>query len=73
MPIQIPEATKVTYQDHSITVQGKNGKLSRAIHPDIDLKIEDNKIVVIPANVSNETKALHGLTRTLVANMVGLI
>ena len=70
MPIPIPEATEVTYKDHSITVQGKHGKLSRAMHPSIDLKIEDDKIVVIPANSSNETRALHGLTRTLVANMV---
>lgn len=70
MPIPIPEATEVTYKNHSITVQGKNGKLSRAIHPNIDLKVEDDKIMVIPANSSNETRALHGLTRTLVANMV---
>jgi large subunit ribosomal protein L6 len=70
MPIPIPEATEVTYKDHSVTIQGKNGKLSRVIHPNIDLKIEDDKIMVIPANSSNETRALHGLTRTLVANMV---
>ena len=70
MPIPIPDATKVTYQDHSITVQGKKGKLSRTIHPDIDLKVEDDKIVVIPADSSNATRALHGLTRTLVANMI---
>lgn len=74
MPIPIPDATKVTYQDHSITVHGKKGTLSRAIHPNIDLKVEDDKIMVIPGNSSNATRALHGLTRTLVANMItGLI
>ena len=70
MPIPIPQATEVTYQDHSITVQGEHGRLSRAIHPNINVKIENNKIMVIPANSSHVTKALHGLTRTLVANMV---
>ena len=70
MPIPIPDVTTVTYQDHTITVQGKNGKLSRAIHPNIDLEVKDDKIIVIPTNSSNATRALHGLTRTLVANMI---
>jgi large subunit ribosomal protein L6 len=70
MPIPIPDATKVIYKEHGITVRGKKGELSRSIHPDIDLKIEDDKIMVIPANPSNATRALHGLTRTLVANMI---
>ncbi len=70
MPVPIPESVEVNYKDHNITVKGKNGKLSRAIHPAVDLKIEDDKIIVTPGNSSNKVKALHGLTRTLVANMV---
>jgi large subunit ribosomal protein L6 len=40
-PIQIPEKTKVTYKDRVLSVQGEKGVLTRTIHPDVDLKIED--------------------------------
>lgn len=70
MPVSIPDTVKATYKDHNITVKGKKGELSRPIHPAINLAIEGDKITVTPANSSNAAKALHGLTRTLVANMV---
>lgn len=70
MPIPIPESVEVSYKDWNITVKGKKGQLSRAIHPNINLQVEDDKIIVNPGGSSNEIRALHGLTRTLVANMV---
>ena len=69
-PISIPDKTKVTYKDRVITVQAEKGVLTRTIHPAVDLKIEDNVINVTPIEDDRIGRALQGLTRSLVANMV---
>ena len=69
-PISIPEKTKVTYKDRVVTVQGKNGTLTQDIHPDVDVKIENDEINVIPKDQSRKTVALQGMTRSLLNNMV---
>jgi len=69
-PISIPEKAKISYKDRVFTVQGEKGSLSRVIHPAVDLKIEDNSINVTIENQDRKTRALQGLTRSLVANMV---
>jgi large subunit ribosomal protein L6 len=70
MPIQVPDAVQVTQDNGSITVQGPKGTLSRALHPAIKVRVEDNKIVCERPSDSKEHRSLHGLTRTLVNNMV---
>lgn len=69
-PVVIPEKTKVTYKDRELTVQGEKGKLSRSIHPNVDLNIDDQQITVTMGVENRENRALQGLTRALVANMV---
>lgn len=69
-PISIPDKTKVTFKDGVVTVQGKNGSLTQAVHADVDLKIEDNVINVIAANQGRKTVALQGMTRSIVGSMV---
>ena len=69
-PIPIPEKTKISCKDGTVTVQGKNGTLSQAIHHNIDLKIEADQINVIMKTEDRKTRALQGLTRSLVNNMV---
>ncbi len=69
-PIPIPEKTKVTYKDRTITVQAEKGTLTRVIHPAVDLKIESGEIIVTVVNNNRTSRALQGLTRSLVANMV---
>lgn len=69
-PIPIPEKTKITYEDKQITVEGAKGRLSRPVHPAVDLKIENDTISVVIPSQEKETRALQGLTRSLVANMV---
>jgi large subunit ribosomal protein L6 len=68
--IQIPDKTTVSYTDRIVTVKGPKGVLSRTVHPAIDLKIDASSIHVIPVNETREVKALQGLFRSLVANMV---
>lgn len=69
-PISIPEKAKISYKDRVFTVQGEKGSLSRVIHPAVNLNIEDNSINVTIENEDRKTRALQGLTRSLVANMV---
>ncbi|MFH1990891.1 MAG: 50S ribosomal protein L6 [Pseudomonadota bacterium] len=69
-PIPIPDKTTVAYKDRVITVQAGKGILTRPIHPAVDLKIEDGVINVIPVNADRISRALQGLTRSLVANMI---
>ena len=69
-PITIPEGLTISYKDREITVKGKLGTLSRTIHPAIDLAIDKTVIKVEMVKEDRQTRALQGLTRSLVANMV---
>ena len=69
-PIPIPDKTKISYKDRLITVQGEKGTLTRSIHPAVDLKIEDGMIRVAVIKDDRAGRAMQGLMRSLVANMV---
>jgi large subunit ribosomal protein L6 len=70
MPIPVPAGVKVKIEGNTIIVEGSKGKLSRSIHPDISVKLEGENLVVSRSSDDGMHRALHGLTRTLVANMV---
>ena len=69
-PIPIPEKTKVSCKEGTVTVQGKNGTLTQTLHHAIDLKIEADQVNVIMKAEDRKSRALQGLTRSLVNNMV---
>ncbi len=69
-PVQIPEKTKVSYENRVLTVQGEKGTLTRSIHPAVDLKIDDGVLNVVLFKDKRTSRALQGLTRSLVANMI---
>lgn len=69
-PIPIPAKTRISYQDRTLTVEGQKGKLSREIHPAVDLAIGDGVVNVRLAMETKTSGALQGLTRSLVANML---
>jgi large subunit ribosomal protein L6 len=69
-PIPIPANTQISYQHRSLTIEGKKGKLSREIHPAVDLNIADGTVKVLLAMETKSSRALQGLTRSLVANML---
>jgi large subunit ribosomal protein L6 len=69
-PIEIPKGVTVTLEKGQMTVKGPRGELSRRLHPTMQVKVEDSTITVTRPSEENEHKALHGLTRTLIANMV---
>jgi large subunit ribosomal protein L6 len=70
MPIPIPEGVQVEIKDSHVTVRGPKGELSRTFHPDMKISIRDGQIVVTRPTDNRQHRALHGLTRALLANMV---
>jgi large subunit ribosomal protein L6 len=69
-PIQIPDKAKISYSDRFLTVEGQNGKLSQSIHPAVELQIEEGVLTVAPVKADRNGRALQGLMRSLVANMI---
>lgn len=69
-PITVPAGVKVTMDGNILTVKGPKGELNREIHPLMVVEIKENEILVNRPNDENFAKSLHGLTRTLIANMV---
>jgi large subunit ribosomal protein L6 len=70
MPITVPSGVDVTIDGRNVTVKGPKGSLSRSLHPDMTVSREDGTIVVTRPTEQKTHKQLHGLTRTLVNNMV---
>lgn len=71
LPITVPAGVEVKISDtNEITVKGKNGTLSRQLHPDMIVKLNRGVITVERPSEDKMHKSLHGLTRTLVNNMV---
>lgn len=69
-PITVPSGVEVTISGRTVTVKGPKGTLSRDIPGDIIVRQEENTIVVERPNDERQNRSLHGLSRTLVSNMV---
>jgi large subunit ribosomal protein L6 len=69
-PVSIPDGVEVSYEGRKLSVKGPKGALSRSIHDDIELAIRDGVIHVTESGNGKKTRAIQGLTRTLVANMI---
>lgn len=70
MPISIPTGVQVDIKGRHVTVKGPKGELNRSFHPDMTIAIRDGHIVVTRPTDNRQHRALHGLTRALLANMV---
>ena len=70
LPIAIPAGVAVTIKDNQVTVKGPKGELSQSFVGGMAIKLEDNKLTVSRPSDSKQNKALHGLTRALLNNMV---
>ena len=71
MPIAIPAGVTVDIaENNKVTVKGPKGELARQLAPEMELKIENGELTVNRPNDLKRNKALHGLTRTLIHNMV---
>jgi large subunit ribosomal protein L6 len=69
-PIPVPSGVSVAVDNHHVTVEGPRGRLERTLPAQIAIKVGDGEIVTERPTDGREHRSLHGLTRTLVANMV---
>ncbi len=70
MPIAVPDQVQVGIEGQRVTVQGPRGALAHEVHPNMQVELVDGEMIVKRPDDSNQNKALHGLTRSLLANMV---
>ncbi len=70
LPIVIPSGVKIDVKENIVTVVGPKGELKQTIAPGIKVEIKENKVIVSRDDDERETRALHGLIRNLLANMV---
>ncbi|ANW99810.1 50S ribosomal protein L6 [Thermoclostridium stercorarium subsp. thermolacticum DSM 2910] len=70
MPVVIPAGVDVKVNGHEVTVKGPKGTLTQVFHPDMTIEKEGNQVIVKRPSDLKKHKALHGLTRTLINNMI---
>jgi len=71
MPITVPAGVDIKIgANNDVTVKGPKGTLSQALHPEMKIEVKDGEINIIRPSEQKKHKALHGLTRSLLANMV---
>ena len=70
LPVVIPEGVTVEVNKSTITVKGKLGELTQEVKKEISLEVKDNEIIVNRANDEKQSRAYHGLFRSLINNMV---
>ncbi|NLM68649.1 MAG: 50S ribosomal protein L6 [Firmicutes bacterium] len=70
LPVEIPAGVEVKLSGNTLTVKGPKGELVRELHPEMNIEVQDNAVVVTRPSDKKEHRSLHGLTRTLIANMV---
>ncbi|MBR6530816.1 MAG: 50S ribosomal protein L6 [Clostridia bacterium] len=69
-PIAVPAGVTITRENNTLTVKGPKGSLTSTFHQDIEIHVEPTEIRVTRPDDKKEHRALHGLTRALIANMV---
>ncbi|MDY7044335.1 MAG: 50S ribosomal protein L6 [Bacillota bacterium] len=69
-PIEIPQGVEVKLEGNAVSVKGPKGELTRNLHPDIKVNMEDNVITLERPSDHKDHRALHGTTRSLINNMV---
>jgi large subunit ribosomal protein L6 len=69
-PVQIPKGVTVTLKDGMVSVKGPKGELIEKIHPDIYAEVKDNQVIVTRKLDDTKYRALHGLWRALIQNMI---
>jgi large subunit ribosomal protein L6 len=69
-PVPVVQGVTVTVNGSTVVVKGPKGELSRTFHPDVNIALDNGTVVVTRPSDEQRHKALHGLTRALVANMI---
>ena len=69
-PVALPQGVQIEVDGNVVKVKGPKGELTQNVHPDMKINVTDNQVTVERPSDEKEHRALHGLTRSLIANMV---
>jgi large subunit ribosomal protein L6 len=69
-PVTVPKGVTLQLDGNNVAVKGPRGELRRSLHPDMQIALDKDQFTVVRPSEEKRHKALHGLTRTLVQNMV---
>jgi large subunit ribosomal protein L6 len=69
-PVQIPKGVTVVLKDNTVSVKGPKGELTDKVHPEITIEIKDQQVIVTRNSNEQKYRALHGLWRALIQNMI---
>ncbi|KYG33923.1 50S ribosomal protein L6 [Alkalihalobacillus trypoxylicola] len=69
-PVEVPSGVTITLNGTTFSVKGPKGELTRELHPDMKVNVEESQVTVERPSEKKEHKALHGTTRSLINNMV---
>ncbi len=69
-PIEVPAGVTISIEDSTVTVKGSKGELTRTFHPSMSISLDENVLTVTRPSDVKEHRALHGTTRSLLANMI---
>ena len=70
MPIPVPKGVEVNIEGNDVQVKGPKGELARTLHPDMQISMDDDSLLVERPSDGKDHRSLHGLTRSLINNMV---
>lgn len=70
LPVQIPQGVNVSIADSEVSVSGPKGELAFTIRPEVKVEVKEDKVMVTRKNETKFAKSLHGLTRSIIANMI---
>lgn len=70
LPVALPKGVTINVENNVVTVKGPKGTLTQEMSRDLDIKVENEHVIVTRPNDEKEVRALHGLTRALIHNMV---
>ena len=70
LPVEVPAGVQIKLEGNTLTAKGKQGELSLDVHPEMIVKVDGNTVIVERPSEQQKPRALHGLTRTLVADLV---
>ncbi len=69
-PVSVPKGVTITQSGQQLKIKGPKGELSDQFHPNIKIEVKDGQVLVSRPNDEKQNKALHGLTRALIQNMI---
>ena len=70
LPIEIPSTVKASVDAYTVVIEGPKGRLEKKFNPSVKLELQENQLLVSPADSSRHARAMYGTTRAIIANMV---